>query len=110
VKPVNTAHLTVTGDARTLSELRFSLDIVNLASSPFAKDQFARWVTRPMLSLPADGVEPVSRAIRAETDAEGSLNGAEYQVSRETINGGRRLVVTFTRPAAMAGTSEPRKQ
>lgn len=109
-KPVNTANLTVTGDTRQLQSLQFALDIVNLSSSPSAKAAFTAWVTRPISLLGADGVEPVTRAIAAETETRGQLNGADYSVTRDPIDGGRRLVVTFTRPAAKPGTSEPRKQ
>ena len=38
------------------------------------------------------------------------LTGADYRVTRDKIDGGRRLVVTFTRPEAMSGSTEPRKQ
>ncbi|MDJ0276526.1 hypothetical protein QLH51_06935 [Sphingomonas sp. 2R-10] len=108
VKPVNTANLTATGDAQRIGELRFTLDIVNLDSSPFAKDQFIRWVNRPLASMALPGQDVVEKAIRTESPASGTLPGADYKITREPIDGGRRLVVTFTRPAPSAGDSHPR--
>jgi len=105
--PVNIANLTVTGDAQRIGELRFTLDIVNLDTSPFAKNQFIRWVNRPLASMALPGPDVVERAIRTESPAEGNLPGADYKITRTPIDGGRRLIVTFTRPAT--GT-EPRKQ
>lgn len=55
VSPVNMGNLIVEGDAKRLNEIRFSLDIVNLDTSPFAKTQFIRWVTKPMDQLGLDG-------------------------------------------------------
>lgn len=107
IKPVNTANLTVTGDAQRIEKLAFSLDIVNLDSSPFAKEQFARWVDRPLASLGLPGRDEVKRGIMTESPAKGSVPGADYVITRTPIDGGRRLIVTFTRPAT--GT-EPRKQ
>jgi len=108
ITPVNTAHLTVTGDALRIGELRFALDIVNLDSSPFAKEQFARWIDRPLASMDLPGREAVKRGIMTESPTKGTLPGADYQITREPIDGGRRLVVTFTRPAPQAGDSHPR--
>ncbi|MGN5374960.1 hypothetical protein [Sphingomonas hankookensis] len=108
VRPVNTAGLTLTGDALRIRELRFTLDIVNLDSSPFAKEQFARWVDRPLASMDLPGRDQVRRGITTESPARGTLPGADYQITREPIDGGRRLVVTFTRPAPQAGDSHPR--
>ncbi|MET4897127.1 hypothetical protein RN629_08140 [Sphingomonadaceae bacterium jetA1] len=110
VAPVNMANLIVEGDAKRLNELRFSLDIVNLDTSPFAKTQFIRWVTKPMDQLGLDGKDAVSAAIQTESATTGHLNGADFHVTRDKIDGGRRLVVTFTRPEAMSGPAEPRKQ
>ncbi|MEP9401455.1 hypothetical protein [Sphingomonas sp. VNH70] len=110
VTPVNMANLTVTGDAQRIDKLVFTLDIVNLGSSPFAKEQFARWVDRPLASMNLPGRDEVKRGILTESPAKGSLPGAEYQTTREKIDGGRRLVVTFTRPAQAGSSSEPRKQ
>lgn len=107
IKPVNTANLTVTGDAQRIGKLAFSLDIVNLDSSPFAKEQFARWVDRPLASLGLPGREEVKRGIMTESPTSAKVAGADYQITRTPIDGGRRLIVTFTRPAT--GT-EPRKQ
>ncbi|PXA88748.1 hypothetical protein DMC47_29675 [Nostoc sp. 3335mG] len=107
VPPVNTANLTVTGDAQRIEKLAFSLDIVNLDSSPFAKQQFARWVDRPLASLGLPGRDEVKRGIMTESPTSGNVTGADYQITRTPIDGGRRLIVTFTRPAT--GT-EPRKQ
>ncbi|KQM96616.1 hypothetical protein [Sphingomonas sp. Leaf25] len=98
VKPVNTAHLTVNGDAQRIGRMVFSLDIVNLDASPFAKEQFARWVDRPLASLGLPGRDEMKRGIMTESPATGTLPGAGYQIIREKIDGGRRLVVTFTRP------------
>lgn len=110
VSPVNMGNLIVEGDAKQLNELRFSLDIVNLDTSPFAKTQFIRWVTKPMDQLGLDGKDAVSAAIQTESATTGHLTGADYHVTRDKIDGGRRLVVTFTRPEAMSGSTEPRKQ
>ncbi len=98
VKPVNTAHLRVNGDAQRIERLVFTLDIVNLNASPFAKEQFARWIDRPLASLNLPGRDEVRRGVMTESPAKGTLPGAEYQITREKIDGGRRLVVTFTRP------------
>lgn len=108
--PVNMGNLIVEGDASRLNALRFSLDLVNLDTSPFAKTQFIRWVTKPMDQLGLDGKDAVSAAIQTESATTGHLTGADYQVTRDKIDGGRRLVVTFTRPEAMSGSTEPRKQ
>ncbi|WP_433909810.1 hypothetical protein [Sphingomonas yabuuchiae] len=110
VSPVNMGNLIVEGDAKRLNEIRFSLDIVNLDTSPFAKTQFIRWVTKPMDQLGLDGKDAVSAAIQTESATTGHLTGADYRVTRDKIDGGRRLVVTFTRPEAMSGSTEPRKQ
>lgn len=110
VSPVNMGNLIVEGDASRLHELRFSLDLVNLDTSPFAKTQFIRWVTKPMDQLGLDGKDAVSAAIQTESATTGHLTGADYHVTRDKIDGGRRLVVTFTRPEAMSGSTEPRKQ
>ncbi|WP_294234263.1 hypothetical protein [uncultured Sphingomonas sp.] len=110
VTPINMANLLVEGDAKTLNTLRFSLDIVNLDTSPFAKTQFIRWVTKPMDQLGLDGKDAVAAAIQTESATTGHLTGADYRVTRDKIDGGRRLVVTFTRPEAMSGSTEPRKQ
>ncbi|MGW8135141.1 hypothetical protein [Sphingomonas zeae] len=110
VSPVNMANLMVEGDAKRLNEIRFSLDIVNLDTSPFAKTQFIRWVTKPMDQLGLDGKDAVRAAIQTESATTGHLTGADYRVTRDKIDGGRRLVVTFTRPEAMSGSTEPRKQ
>lgn len=112
--PINMANLMVEGDAKQLKELRFSLDLVNLETSPFAKTQFIRWVTKPMDQLGLDGKDAVTAAIQTESATTGHLTGADYRVTRDKIDGGRRLVVTFTRPEArpeaMSGSTEPRKQ
>ncbi|WP_314372204.1 hypothetical protein [Sphingomonas paucimobilis] len=108
--PINMANLLVEGDAKQLNTLRFSLDLVNLDTSPFAKTQFIRWVTKPMDQLGLDGKDAVSAAIQTESATTGHLTGADYRVTRDKIDGGRRLVVTFTRPEAMSGSTEPRKQ
>ncbi len=110
VTPINMANLIVEGDAKQLTSLRFSLDLVNLDTSPFAKTQFIRWVTKPMDQLGLDGKDAVTAAIQTESATTGHLTGADYQVTRDKIDGGRRLVVTFTRPEAMSGSTEPRKQ
>lgn len=111
VKPTNTAHLTVTGDAQRIDRMEFSLDIVNLDSSPFSKQQFALWVDRPLNEMRLPGRDVVKRGIMTESPASGTLPGADYSVTRTPIDGGRRVVVTFTRPASQAGSSsEPRKQ
>jgi hypothetical protein len=110
VSPVNMANLMVEGDAKRLNEIRFSLDLVNLDTSPFAKTQFIRWVTKPMDQLGLDGKDAVTAAIQTESATTGHLTGADYRVTRDKIDGGRRLVVTFTRPEAMSGSTEPRKQ
>ena len=114
VSPVNMGNLIVEGDAKRLNEIRFSLDIVNLDTSPFAKTQFIRWVIKPMDQLGLDGKDAVSAAIQTESATTGHLTGADYRVTRDKIDGGRRLVVTFTRPEArpeaMSGPAEPRKQ
>jgi len=114
VSPVNMGNLMVEGDASRLNSLRFSLDIVNLDTSPFAKTQFIRWVTKPMDQLGLDGKDAVSAAIQTESATTGHLTGADYRVTRDKIDGGRRLVVTFTRPEArpeaISGSTEPRKQ
>ena len=110
VSPVNMANLLVEGDAKRLNEIRFSLDLVNLDTSPFAKTQFIRWVTKPMDQLGLDGKDAVTAAIQTESATTGHLTGADYRVTRDKIDGGRRLVVTFTRPEAMSGSTEPRKQ
>lgn len=110
VTPINMGNLMVEGDAKQLKELRFSLDLVNLDTSPFAKTQFIRWVTKPMDQLGLDGKDAVSAAIQTESATTGHLTGADYRVTRDKIDGGRRLVVTFTRPEAMSGSTEPRKQ
>ncbi len=109
VKPTNTAHLTVTGDAQRIDRLDFALDIVNLDSSPFAKEQFARWVDRPLASMNLSGRDDVKRGIMTESPVSGTLPDATYTITRTPIDGGRRLVVTFTRPAHATG-NEPRKQ
>lgn len=108
--PINMGNLIVEGDAKQLNEVRFSLDIVNLDTSPFAKTQFIRWVTKPMDQLGLDGKDAVAAAIQTESATSGHLTGADYRVTRDKIDGGRRLVVTFTRPEAMSGSTEPRKQ
>lgn len=114
VSPVNMGNLIVEGDAARLNEVRFSLDLVNLDTSPFAKTQFIRWVTKPMDQLGLDGKDAVSAAIQTESATTGHLTGADYRVTRDKIDGGRRLVVTFTRPEArpeaISGSTEPRKQ
>ncbi|QXT37292.1 hypothetical protein KV697_08455 [Sphingomonas sanguinis] len=114
VSPVNMGNLIVEGDAARLNEVRFSLDLVNLETSPFAKTQFIRWVTKPMDQLGLDGKDAVSAAIQTESATTGHLIGADYRVTRDKIDGGRRLVVTFTRPEArpeaISGSTEPRKQ
>lgn len=114
VSPVNMGNLIVEGDAKRLNEIRFSLDLVNLDTSPFAKTQFIRWVTKPMDQLGLDGKDAVSAAIQTESATTGHLTGADYRVTRDKIDGGRRLVVTFTRPEArpeaISGSTEPRKQ
>ncbi|MEK9211627.1 hypothetical protein [Sphingomonas sp. 2378] len=110
VTPINMANLIVEGDAKRLNEVRFSLDLVNLDTSPFAKTQFIRWVTKPMGQLGLDGKDAVAAAIQTESATSGHLTGADYHVTRDKIDGGRRLVVTFTRPEAMSGSTEPRKQ
>lgn len=107
IKPTNTANLTVTGDAQRIDRLVFALDIVNLDSSPFSKEQFVRWIDRPLASLALPGREEVKRGIMTESPTSGKVAGADYQITRTPIDGGRRLIVTFTRPAT--GT-EPRKQ
>lgn len=103
VTPVNMANLIVEGDAKQLNTLRFSLDLVNLDTSPFAKTQFIRWVTKPMDQLGLDGKDAVTAAIQTESATTGHLTGADYRVTRDKIDGGRRLVVTFTRPEAKSG-------
>ncbi len=103
VTPVNMGNLIVEGDAKRLNEIRFSLDLVNLDTSPFAKTQFIRWVTKPMDQLGLDGKDAVTAAIQNESATTGHLTGADYRVTRDKIDGGRRLVVTFTRPEAMSG-------
>jgi hypothetical protein len=108
IKPTNTAYLAVTGDAQRIDALKFALDIVNLDTSPFAKEQFARWVDRPLASMALPGREEVKRGIMTESPTSGMLPGADYKITREPIDGGRRLVVTFTRPAPKAGDSHPR--
>ena len=112
--PINMGNLIVEGDAKRLDALRFSLDLVNLDSSPFAKTQFIRWVTKPMDQLGLDGKDAVAAAIQTESATSGHLTGADYRVTRDKIDGGRRLVVTFirpeARPEAMSGSTEPRKQ
>jgi len=111
IKPVNTANLYVRGDDKRIDRLQFTLDIVNLDSSPFSKEQFVRWVDRPLASLGLPGRDEVKRGIMTESPTSGSVTGADYQITRTAIDGGRRLVVTFTRPAPQAGSSsEPRKQ
>lgn len=114
VSPVNMGDLIVEGDAARLNEVRFSLDLVNLETSPFAKTQFIRWVTKPMDQLGLDGKDAVTAAIQNESATTGHLTGADYRVTRDKIDGGRRLVVTFTRPEArpeaISGSTEPRKQ
>ncbi|MDZ7280836.1 hypothetical protein N4G62_02190 [Sphingomonas sanguinis] len=114
VSPVNMGNLIVEGDAARLNEVRFSLDLVNLETSPFAKTQFIRWLTKPMDQLGLDGKDAVSSAIQTESATTGHLTGADYHVTRDKIDGGRRLVVTFTRPEArpeaISGSTEPRKQ
>ncbi|WP_375244429.1 hypothetical protein [Sphingomonas parapaucimobilis] len=114
VSPVNMGNLIVEGDAARLNEVRFSLDLVNLETSPFAKTQFIRWVTKPMDQLGLDGKDAVTAAIQTESATTGHLTGADYRVTRDKIDGGRRLVVTFTRPEArpeaISGSTEPRKQ
>ncbi len=114
VTPINIGNLMVEGDASRLNEIRFSLDLVNLDTSPFAKTQFIRWVTKPMDQLGLDGKDAVSAAIQTESATTGHLTGADYRVTRDKIDGGRRLVVTFTRPEArpeaISGSTEPRKQ
>ncbi|GAA3262267.1 hypothetical protein [Sphingomonas yabuuchiae] len=114
VSPVNMGNLIVEGDAARLNEVRFSLDLVNLETSPFAKTQFIRWVTKPMDQLGLDGKDAVTAAIQNESATTGHLTGADYRVTRDKIDGGRRLVVTFTRPEArpeaISGSTEPRKQ
>lgn len=110
VSPVNMGNLIVEGDAKRLNEIRFSLDLVNLDTSPFAKTQFIRWLTKPMDQLGLDGKDAVATAIQTESATTGHLTGADYRVTRDKIDGGRRLVVTFTRPEAMSGSTEPRKQ
>jgi len=114
VSPVNLGNLIVEGDAARLNEVRFSLDLVNLETSPFAKTQFIRWVTKPMDQLGLDGKDAVTAAIQNESATTGHLTGADYRVTRDKIDGGRRLVVTFTRPEArpeaISGSTEPRKQ
>jgi len=101
--PINMANLMVEGDASRLNTLRYSLDLVNLDTSPFAKTQFIRWVTKPMDQLGLDGKDAVSAAIQTESATTGHLTGADYHVTRDKIDGGRRLVVTFTRPEVMSG-------
>jgi hypothetical protein len=103
--PVNMANLVLTGDAARLSALTFSLDVVNLETSPFSKEQFVRWVLRPMSSLGLDGQAPVRTAIETESPITAHLQGADLAFSRDPIPGGRRLVVTFTPSAAKAGTA-----
>ena len=114
VSPVNMGNLIVEGDAARLNEVRFSLDLVHLETSPFAKTQFIRWVTKPMDQLGLDGKDAVTAAIQNESATTGHLTGADYRVTRDKIDGGRRLVVTFTRPEArpeaISGSTEPRKQ
>lgn len=110
VTPINMGNLLVEGDTKQLDTLRFTLDLVNLDTSPFAKTQFIRWVTKPMEQLGLDGKDAVSAAIQTESATTGHLTGADYHVTRDKIDGGRRLVVTFTRPEAMSGSTEPRKQ
>lgn len=107
IKPTNTANLSVRGDAKRIDRLQFTLDIVNLDSSPFSKEQFVRWIDRPLASLGLPGRDEVKRGIMTESPATGTVSGADYQITRTPIDGGRRLIVTFTRPAT--GT-EPRKQ
>ncbi len=108
IRPTNMARLSITGDAARIGTMTFALDIVNLDSSPFAKQQFARWVDRPMSEMKLPGRDVVERGIMTESPAAGMLPGVQYSITRMPIDGGRRLVVTFTRPEPQAGDSHPR--
>ena len=107
-KPVDMAHLVLSGDAHSLSALRYTVDLVSKDAAG-SKAQFVRWIAQPLGQLGVDGLDTVKAAIDREAGS-GTLKGATYSVTRETIGTGRRLVVTFTRADATSGASTPRKQ
>jgi hypothetical protein len=108
-KPVNVANLTATGDAEKLDSLAFSLDLVG-GDEKSAKSQFERWIAQAMSQLGVPGESQVIAAIKKETPAAGDVSGASYAITRTPIDGGRRLMVTFSRPKGDAGSTEPRNR
>jgi hypothetical protein len=108
-KPANIANFTATGDAKTLNSIAFSLDLVG-GDETSAKTQFERWIAQAMSQLGVPGERQVAAAIKNEAPVAGDVAGASYAVTRTPIDGGRRLVVTFSRPKGAAGSTEPRNR
>jgi hypothetical protein len=103
-KPVNTAVLVASGTERQLDRLQFTLDLPHTRAAGFSRGQFVRWVGQALDRLGVPGKDQVVPLIAAEQAGEGELPGARWAVAREGGDRATRLIVTFSRPAARAGT------
>lgn len=104
-KPAAVANFTASGDAKTLDTVEFAFDSVGNDQTN-AKSAFETWVGQAMSRLGVAGADIVLPAIQKETPVSGDVEGAHVAVTKTEIEGGFRLVVTFTSPAAIAANNK----
>lgn len=101
---VVTAQFAATGGADRIDTIAFNLVEPAMSNDQRARDAFDKWIRQVLGDLGVTGADSAVAAIHGDKRMAGQLKGgADYRVTRTTTPKERRVAVTFTRSAAMAG-------
>lgn len=100
----NASMIDIDGGEDRLGRVAFVLELSDPATAETAKQRFAASLEDALRGLGVAGGKEIQQPILTETPAAGTVTGAAWKVERTPLPGAqaRKLVVTFTAPAASA--------